>query len=116
MAKRRQSIEIYQPTVGLKSDITKHNDATMKSLAQEYGMGDIKSTREGEAQPPRFAQQPSNPYAVKWGNPSDIGGYNTASIAGESVNGLQLAKETGRIGQLAPSIIQRDHENLTIKE
>jgi hypothetical protein len=109
-------VAFLQP-VGLRSDSTKHSDTTMRGLAQDFGMSDIKSVREGEAQPPRFGQQPQqNPYAVQWGDPKQIGGYDTRPIADESVNGLQLAQATGRIKPLAPSIVQRDHENLTISK
>ena len=81
-------------------------------------MSDIKSVREGEAQPARFgqAQRQQNPYAVQWGDPKQIAGYNTAPIADESVNGLQLAKETGRLSSLKPAVVQHDHENLSIQK
>lgn len=36
--------------VGLKSDRTKHADTTLKGLAKDFDMTDIKSTREGEHQ------------------------------------------------------------------
>lgn len=106
-------VAFLQP-VGLRSDTTKHSDSTMRGLAQDFGMSDIKSVREGEAQPARFQQQPQNPYAVQWGDPKGISSYDTRPIADESVNGLQLAQSTGRIRPLAPSIVQRDHENLSI--
>jgi hypothetical protein len=108
-------VAFLQP-VGLRSDTTKHSDSTMRGLAQDFGMSDIKSVREGEAQPARFQQPPQNPYAVQWGDPKQISGYNTSPIADESVNGLQLAQATGTIKPLAPSIIQRDHENLSISK
>ena len=110
-------VKVFLQAVGTKSDSTRHADSTLKGLANEYGMSDIKSTREGEAQPARFGQQQQvNPYAVQWANPSQITGYNTRPIADESVNGLQLAKETGKINQLRPSIVQNDHENLSIQK
>jgi hypothetical protein len=108
-------MRVFLTPVGTQSDATRHNDSTLKSLAGEYGMTDIKSVREGEAQPGRF-QQPQNPYAVKWGSPSEIGNYNTASIRGESVNGLQSAKETGRINPLMPASVIKDHQNLQIEK
>ena len=109
-------VKVFLQPVGTRSAATKHNDSTMRGLAQDYGMGDIKSVREGEAQPARFAQQPQNPYAVQWGNPNQISNYNTASISGESNNGLELAKQTGRINQLSPTAVTRDHENLSIQK
>jgi hypothetical protein len=108
-------VKVFLQAVGTRSDSTKHADSTMRGLAQDYGMSDIKSVREGEAQPARFNQAPTNPYAVQWGNPSMISQYNTASIAGESTNGLQLGKETGKLGALRPSVVTRDHENLSIE-
>ena len=109
--------KVFLQPVGLKSDSTKHNDRTLQSLATEYHMSDIKSVREGEAQPARFGQQQQqNPLATRWGAPSEIGNFNTAPIRDESVNGLQLAQATGKIDQLRPSVVRHDHENLKIKE
>jgi hypothetical protein len=110
-------VQVFLQAVGLRSDSTKHADSTLKGLASEYGMSDIQSVREGEAQPARFGQQKQqNPYAVQWASPSAISGYNTAPIRDESTNGLQLARETGKIDQLRPSIVQHDHENLSIQK
>lgn len=111
-------VKVFLQAVGTRSDSTRHADTTLQGLAKEYGMSDIKSVREGEAQPARFGQQQrqQNPYAVQWGDPNQIGGYNTAPIADESVNGLQLAKETGRLSTLKPSIVQHDHEKLSIQK
>jgi len=112
-------VKVFLQPVGLKSDSTKHADSTLQGLAKEYGMSDIKSVREGEAQPARFGQQqrqPQNPFAVQWGDPRQISGYNTAPIADESVNGLQLARDTGRLNSLKPSVVQHDHENLSIQK
>jgi hypothetical protein len=107
--------KVFLKPVGMMSDKTRHNDSTMKSLASDYGMTDIKSTREGEAQPSRFNQQ-KNPYAVQWADPKSIGSYNTTPIAGETTNGLQLGKETGLINPLRPNSVIKDHENLQIEK
>jgi len=110
-------VKVFLQPVGMRSDSTRHADTTLKGLASEYNMTDIKSTREGEAQPARFAPaQQQNPYAVQWANPSQIAGYNTAPIKDESVNGLQLAKQTGKIDTLRPSVVRHDHENLSIQK
>jgi hypothetical protein len=110
-------VKVFLQPVGLRSDFTKHADSTLQGLAKEYGMSDIKSTREGEAQPARFGpQRQQNPFAVQWGDPKQIAGYNTAPIADESVNGLQLARDTGRLNSLKPSVVQHDHENLSIQK
>lgn len=105
-------VKVFLQPVGTRSDSTKHADSTLRGLAQDYGMTDIKSTREGEAQPMRQ----KNPYAVQWGDPKQIAGYNTAPIAGESVNGLELGKQTGLVNGLRPSIVTHDHENLSIEK
>ena len=108
---------VFLQPVGLKSDRTKRNDNTVKQLAMDFNMTDIKSTREGEAQPPRFApQQPENPFAVRWGKPGQISQYNTKSINGEMVNGLQAVKSSANLsGPKAASYIA-DHQNLQIKD
>jgi len=110
-------MRVFLTPVGVKSDATKHNDSTLKGLASDFGMTDVKSVREGEAQPPRYQQeQQKNPYAVQWAAPTTIGSYNTKPIAGESVNGLQSAKDTGRLKALAPSSVIKDHQNLQIQK
>ena len=112
-------VKVFLQAVGTRSDSTRHADSTLQGLAKEYGMSDIKSVREGEAQPARFGQQQrqqQNPYAVQWGDPKQIAGYNTAPIADESVNGLQLARDTGRLSSLKPAVVQHDHENLSIQK
>ena len=108
---------VFLRPVAIKSERTKRSDAALEGMAKEFQMTDIKSTREGEAQPPRFGpQRQQNPFGVQWGDPRQITGYNTAPIADESTNGLQLAKDTGRLGALRPSVVQRDHENLSIEK
>jgi hypothetical protein len=109
-------VKVFLQAVGTRSDRTKNADSTLRGLAEDYKMSDIKSVREGEAQPPRSPQQPHNPYAVQWGSPSQISGYDTRPIADESVNGLQLGQATGVFKPLAPKFVQRDHENLTISK
>jgi hypothetical protein len=106
---------VFLQPVGMRSDSTKHNDKTLKQLAIDFKMSDIKSTREGEAQPPRHAA-PNNPFAPRWGSPAELGGYNLNSIAGESVSGMQAVKQAGTnlSGPKVGSYIA-DHENLQIK-
>ena len=41
---------VFLKPVGTKSAKTKHTDKTVKQLAMDYGMTDIKTTREGEHQ------------------------------------------------------------------
>ena len=103
--------------VGTRSEGTVHADNTLRGLANDYNMTDIKSVREGESQPGLQArQQNQNPFAIQWGNPQQITGYDLRPIADESVNGLELAKQTGQINPLKPSFVQRDHENLSIQK
>jgi hypothetical protein len=105
---------VFLKPIGVKSDSTKHNDSTLKQLALDFKMGDIKSTREGEAQPPRFAQ-PSNPFAPRWGSPAEVGKYNLRPVADESVSGMAAVKNSGASlsGPKIASYIP-DHENLKI--
>lgn len=108
-------MQVHLTPIAIKSDKTKHNDSTLKQLALDYNMSDIKSTREGEAQPPRFAnQQPSDPFAVRWGSPSQISQFNTKSIAGENVNGLSPLRSANPTGPRTASYIA-DHQNLKIE-
>jgi len=104
---------VFLTPVSIQSDGTKRNDETLKNLASDFGMSDIKSVREGEAQPPRLANA-KNPFAVQWASPGSITGYNTSSIRGESVNALQPFKQTNPTGPKAASYMQ-DHEGLKIK-
>lgn len=106
---------VFLKPIGLQSDKTKHNDKTLKQLALDYNMGDIKSTREGEAQPPRFAK-PDNPFAPKWGSPADIRGYNLNSIAGEQVSGIQAVKSGANLSGPKVGSYVADHENLKIQK
>lgn len=108
--------QVFLTPVAMKSSKTKHNDKTLKQLAMDFNMTDIKSTREGEAQPPRFAkQQPDNPFAVRWGNPGSIGNYNVRSVAGENVNGLAAVKESGvQLTKPRTASYIADHQNLKL--
>ncbi len=41
---------VFLQPVGMTSDATKHNDKTLKQLALDFNMTNIKSTREGDNQ------------------------------------------------------------------
>jgi hypothetical protein len=56
---------VFLKPVSVKSEGTKHNDRTLNQLALDFKMGDIKSAKEGEAQPPRYTQ-PNSPFAPRW--------------------------------------------------
>jgi len=108
---------VFLQPVGLKSDKTKHNDRTVQQLAMDFGMSDIKSVKEGEAQPPRFANKPpDNPFAVKWGKPNQISQFNTQSINGEMVNGLQAVKSNANLSGPKTASYIPDHQNLSLKD
>ena len=106
---------VFLKPIGLQSDKTKHNDKTLNQLALDFKMGDIKSAKEGEAQPPRFAK-PENPFAPRWGSPADVRGYNLNSIAGESVSGLQAVKQGTNLSGPKVGSYVADHENLKIQK
>jgi hypothetical protein len=99
--------------VATVSDRTKGSDKTLKQLALDFNMSDIKSKKEGEAQPPRFAK-PENPFAPRWGNPSNLGGFNLQSVRGESVSGIQAVKGESRLSGPRIGSYIADHQNLKI--
>ena len=106
---------VFLQPVGTMSDRTKGSDKTINQLALDFKMSDIKSVREGEAQPPRFATQ-QNPFAPRWGNPSDLGGFNLRSVAGESVSGLNAVKDSNKLSGPKIGSFIADHQNLQIKK
>ena len=105
---------VFLKPVSVKSEGTKHNDRRLNQLALDFKMGDIKSAREGEAQPPRFAKQ-DNPFAPRWGSPGELGQYNLRPVADEAVSGMAAVKGAGAslAGPKVGSYIA-DHENLKI--
>lgn len=105
---------VFLKPVSVKSDGTKHNDRTLNQLALDFKMGDIKSVREGEAQPPRHTQ-PNSPFTPRWGSPRELGNYNLRPVADEAVSGIQAVRGAGTslAGPKVGSYIA-DHENLKI--
>ena len=104
--------KVFLQPVGVVGQTTKFNDTTLRNLANDFQMGDIKSVREGESQPPRLAPPQNNPFAVQWANPSAITGYNTKSIAGENPNGL--ASVGGKFSPPKTASYIPDHQNLKV--
>ena len=109
---------------GIKSDRTKHADKTLKGLAKEFKMNDIKSTREGEHQSgyhtrnvPREAR-PGD--AAIWGGnermsmAAALGGQIARPVRDESV-GVRPRDVGNLTGPKTASYIP-DHENLQIKK
>ena len=104
---------VFLQPVATVSDRTKGSDKTLKQLALDFKMSDIKSKKEGEAQPPRFAK-PENPFAPRWGNPSNLGGFNLQSVRGEAVSGIQAVKGESRLSGPRIGSYIADHQNLKI--
>lgn len=119
------SVMLKAPSI--KSDRTKRADGALKSLAKEFQMSDIKSTREGEHQngyltrnntpAPREAR-PGD--AVIWGG---AGGMNMgAALSGQiarSVRGEAVSVNPKSVGDLTgPRVASymKDHENLKIQK
>jgi len=134
-------LKVFLQAPGIKTDRTKKADATLKGLAQDFNMTNIKSTREGEHQAGYFqqgniltpeqraelekieAQQPKEQRpgdAAIWGGGfkgvdlnSVIAGRYAMPVADESV-GIKPSDAGNLTGPKAASYIA-DHENLSIK-
>ena len=131
---------VYLQPVGLVSDGTKKNDKTIKQLAMDFDMTNIKSTREGENQSGFFtrknktskkqlekeaaiaSQRPIEPRpgdSAIWGGDNRyslgnvIKGGAVRSVMGESV-GMNPRDAGNLTGPKAASYIA-DHENLQVK-
>lgn len=121
---------VFLQPVGLRSDKTKHNDKTLKQLAMDFDMTDIKSVREGESQSGYLtrnnkiteeAPRESRPGdAVMWGNTAGgrwqldslVKGNGYRSINGEPV-GIN-PKELGNLTAPKTASYIADHDNLQI--
>jgi len=134
--------KVFLQPVSIKSDKTKSTDKTLEGLAQDFGMTDIKSTREGEhqtgylkrnnklsdkefeeagaAMQAAAQQQPREPRpgdSVIWGGGGSISmnsvlGGQFKSVAGEQVS--IHPKQTGNLtGPRAASYIA-DPDNLQV--
>jgi len=132
---------VFLQAPALMSQRTKKNDKTVKQLAMDFDMSNIKSTREGENQAGFFTrknktskkqlehekaateakQREARPGdSVFWGGKggmnmgSILGGNQFRSVAGESV-GFNPKSAGNLTGPKAASYIA-DHENLTVKK
>jgi hypothetical protein len=129
---------VFLKPVGLKSDSTKQADTTLAGLAKDFGMTDIKSTREGEHQTgyltrnnietpadraKREAEESQNRPGQNaiWGD-AGMRGLNMSSIiagrAVQSVRGESVGinpKDAGVTHGPRASVVMNDHENLQIK-
>lgn len=129
---------VFLQAPGTISSKTKNTDKTAKQLAVDFGMTDIKTTKEGENQAGYFkrknttpdtevhsqnipAREPRPGDAAVWGGgfqglnmKSVLSGRAARSIHGESVG--MNPKEAGNLtGPKAASYIA-DQDNLTIKK
>lgn len=128
---------VFLQAPSLMSESTKKNDQTIKNLASDFGMTNLRSTKEGENQSGYFTRnnkskdidvesqsisRESNPRdAAIWGGgfknlnmKSILSGRAVQSVRGESV-GIN-PKEAGNLtGPRAASYTQ-DHDNLKIEK
>ena len=130
--------KVFLQPVGLKSDKTKSTDKNLQNLALDFGMTDIKSTREGEHQSGYLTRnnktnerefqeaaaamqgKESRPGdAVMWGNGGNI---NMKSVLGgqfkpvrDETVGVNPKAAGNLTGPKAASYLA-DHENLTINK
>jgi hypothetical protein len=129
---------VFLQAPGLVGEKTKKNDKTLKQLAIDFKMTDIKSTREGEHQSgylkkygateEKVEQMPDVPRETRPGDSAVWGGgfqnLNMASIlsgrAIQSVKGEAVGLSPSEAGIcqgpiVDPKATMRDHENLKIK-
>jgi len=131
---------VFLKPVGLKSDKTKKTDKTVKQLAIDYDMTDIKSTREGEYQTgymkrnnklsdKEFAQATEAMNAQnKEARPGDAaiwgagGNISMKSVMGgqfKSVNGESVGinpKAAGNLSGPRPASYMADPDNLQVSK
>lgn len=121
----KESRRVYLKPPGIKSARTKGADSTLRQLASDYHMTDIRSAREGESQAGTFKHA-----NVKEGRPGDAaiwgGGFKGISLdsvvkgqVAKSIHGESVGvrpQDTGNLtGPKAASYLA-DHENLKIKK
>ena len=123
---------VHLQPVGMRSDKTKHNDKTLKQLAMDFDMTDIKSAREGESQSGYLKRKnkkvkdeppppPKSNNGVIWGNSAGNRWQLDSLVKGNgyrSINGEPVGVHPKNIGTLtAPKTASyiADHENLQIK-
>lgn len=118
--------QVFTKAFAIKSQRTKNTDATLKGLASDFKMTNIKSTREGDHQEGYFTRNNAPPPkgheaangGVLWGGGgrfdmgSALAGKAVSSVKGEAV-GFN-PKDMGNLtGPKAASYIQ-DHQGLKI--
>jgi hypothetical protein len=129
---------VFLQAPGLVGEKTKKNDKTLKQLANDFKMTDIKSTREGEHQTgyltkygpteknvenvPDVPREARPGDAAVWGGgfqnlnmQSILAGKAVQSIKGEAVGLSPSQAGITRGPVIDPKATMRDHENLKIK-
>lgn len=131
-------LSVFLQAPGLVSDSTKKSDKRVKQLAIDFGMSNVKSTREGENQSGYFTRknaskdiqaesqslpkkEPRPGDSAIWGGgfkglnmQSVLSGRAIRPVADESV-GIN-PKDAGNLTGPRAASYQADHENLSIKK
>jgi len=125
---------VFLKAPGIKSEGTKKIERTQKSLALDFGMSDIKSTREGEHQTGflkkgtdtrameqaaaemQGRREPRPGDAVLWGGGGRFSmGQALAGQLARPVRDERVGVSTqGALPQVKPSVVLNDHENLKL--
>lgn len=119
--------QVFTKAFAIKSQRTKNADATLKGLAQDFNMTNIKSTREGDHQSGYFTRNNKPPEPSKgheavdqvlWGGGGRFDmGSALAGKAVSSVRGEQVGfnpKEMGNLTGPRTASYQADHQGLKI--
>jgi len=132
---------VHLKPVSMKSDKTKSTDKRVKNLALDFGMTDIKSTKEGEhqsgylkrnnklsdkqfdeatkAQEAMQAKQPRPGDSVLWGNGGNISMKSVLGGQFKSINGESVGinpKSAGDLRGPAPASYMADPDNLQVSK
>jgi hypothetical protein len=120
----RKVTQVFTKPFSIKTGRTKTADRTLDSLATEFKMTNIKSTREGDHQAGYFTRnnEPSkgheNVNNVLWGGGgrfdmgSALAGKAVSSVHGESV-GFN-PHSAGKLDGPKPNWVKQDHEGLKL--
>ena len=123
----KKVIQVFTKPFSIKSANTKHADKTLKGLAQDFGMTNIKSTREGEHQTGYHTrnnapQEPNKGFEgnqqVLWGGGGRFDmGSALAGKAVQSTNGEPVGFNPKQLGNLTgprTASFQADPQGLKI--
>jgi hypothetical protein len=122
--------QVFIKPFSIKTGRTKKAVATLKQLAADYKMTNIKSVKEGESQAGTYrhgggpkVEEPRQPRAgdaVMWGNAGNyslqslLGGGGPRSVKGEAT-GFN-PKDMGNVSGPKAIPVARDPQNLTLKD